>query len=134
MYLATDTFVHASHVRELGGNEGCARCHDDPARVKHRDATTGCLECHTGMVAAESRIRLPEEGMTGIAAGYMDAMHGLCIKCHEEKIENQPVNYGPEFARCSNCHRDADGSELQQTAPRVVKETIAGVEPSEESG
>ena len=80
MYADTDTFVHTSHTAELGGNAGCVRCHADPARIKSRDATTSCLDCHTGMVAAGSRIQLPEEGMTGFAAGYMDAMHGLCIK------------------------------------------------------
>jgi len=134
MYLETDTFVHTTHVSELGGNEACARCHGDPARVKSRDATTACLECHTEMVAAGSRIQLPEEGMTGFAAGYMDAMHLLCIKCHEEKIEKEPATYGPEFARCRNCHRDASGLELEETAPRVIKEAIAGVEPSGERG
>jgi len=134
MYLNTDTFVHTSHVRELGGNEACARCHEDPAQIKSRDATTGCLECHTEMVVADSRIQVPEEGMTGLAVGYMDAMHILCIECHEEKIETEPATYGPEFARCTNCHRDANGSELQYTAPRVLKDGIAVVEPSGESG
>jgi hypothetical protein len=134
MYAETDTFVHTSHVAELGGNGGCVRCHDDPARIKSRDATTSCLDCHTGMVAAASRIQMPETGMTGFATGYMDAMHGLCIKCHEEKFEKEPATYGAEFARCTNCHRDTDGSGLRQMAPHVVKEASAGVETREESG
>jgi Ni/Fe-hydrogenase subunit HybB-like protein len=133
MYAETDTFVHASHVAALNGNEGCVRCHDDPTRTKSRDATTRCMECHTDMVAEASRIQLPEEGITGYAAGYMDAMHGLCIKCHEEKVEQEPVSFSPEFARCSSCHRDADGSGLRQMAPHVVKETIAGVDAKEEN-
>lgn len=134
MYVETDTFVHATHTAELGDNASCVRCHDEPARIKSRDATTGCLDCHTGMVAAESRIQLPEKGMTGFATGYMDAMHGLCIKCHEEKVEQEPATYGAEFARCTSCHRDTDGSELREMAPHVVKEANAGVETREESG
>jgi Ni/Fe-hydrogenase subunit HybB-like protein len=134
MYAETDTFVHATHTAELGDNASCVRCHDEPARIKSRDATTGCLDCHTGMVAAESRIQLPEKGMTGFATGYMDAMHGLCIKCHEEKVEQEPATYGAEFARCTSCHRDTDGSELREMAPHVVKEANAGVETREESG
>jgi hypothetical protein len=133
MYAETDTFVHTSHVAALNGNDGCVRCHDDPTRVKSRDATTRCLECHTDMVAEASRIQLPEEGMTGFAVGYMDAMHGLCIKCHEEKVEQEPLSFRPEFSRCTSCHRDANGSGLRQMAPHVVKETIAGVDVEEEN-
>jgi Ni/Fe-hydrogenase subunit HybB-like protein len=135
MYSETDTFVHTSHVAQLSGNDGCVRCHDDPGSIKSRNATTSCLYCHTDMVATESRIQAPAEGMTGYATGYMDAMHGLCIKCHEEKVEKEPATYGAEFSRCTNCHRDADGSRLRQLAPYVIKEEIiAGIEEREESG
>jgi hypothetical protein len=134
MYAETDTFVHLSHVTALQGNEGCVRCHGDPAQVKTRDATTRCMECHTDMVATASRIQLPEEGMTGYAAGYMDAMHGLCVKCHEERVEKEPASFDPEFARCSSCHRDADGSGLRQMAPHVMKEIFAGVDARDENG
>jgi Ni/Fe-hydrogenase subunit HybB-like protein len=133
MYGETDTFVHSSHVAELKGNASCVRCHDDSTRAKSRDTATRCMECHTNMVATASRIQLPEEGMTGFAPGYMDAMHGLCIKCHEEKVEKEPAVFDPEFARCTSCHRDANGSGLREMAPHVVKETIAGVDAREEA-
>jgi len=134
MYLETDTFVHASHVAQMGDNDGCVRCHGDPGRIKSRKTTTGCTDCHTEMVVTDSRIQPPEGGMTGFATGYMGAMHGLCIKCHEEKVEKEPEIYGAEFSRCTNCHRDTDGSRLRQMAPYVTKETIAGIEQREESG
>jgi Ni/Fe-hydrogenase subunit HybB-like protein len=133
MYGKTDTFLHTFHVAELKGNESCVRCHDDPTRIKSRDTTTRCMECHTDSVPEASRIQLPEEGMTGFAVGYMDAMHGLCIKCHEEKVEKEPADFAPEFARCTSCHRDANGSGLRQMAPHVIRETIAGVDAREES-
>jgi len=61
-------------------------------------------------------------------------MHGLCIKCHEEKVENESATYGAEFSRCTNCHRDADGSRLREMAPYVIKETIASIEEREGNG
>jgi hypothetical protein len=79
------------------------------------------------MVATDSRIELGEEGMTGYAAGYMDAMHGLCIECHEERVETEPETYAEEFSTCTHCHRDTDGSELRQMAPYAAKETIASL-------
>jgi Ni/Fe-hydrogenase subunit HybB-like protein len=131
MYLETDTFVHTSHVSQLGGNAGCVRCHEDPGHIKSREETTRCLDCHTDMVVAESRIQVPDEGMTGYAAGYMDAMHGLCIKCHEEQVEKEPATYAAEFATCTSCHRDEDGSRLRELAPyAAVEHTIAGQRPA----
>ncbi len=126
MYIETDIFGHGSHVARLDGNDGCTRCHEDSSRIKSRDTTKGCLDCHTEMVATESRIELGEEGMTGRAAGYMDAMHGLCIGCHKEKVETEPATYAEEFSTCTHCHRDTDGSELRQMAP-YAKETIASL-------
>jgi Ni/Fe-hydrogenase subunit HybB-like protein len=134
MYSETDIFVHASHVAQLEGNDGCGRCHEDPALVKARNTTKACLDCHAEMVAAESRVEEPEEGMTGYAVGYLDAMHDLCIKCHEEKVEKEPATYGTAFSACANCHRDTDGSELRQTAPYVDKGTVAGLTKTESSG
>jgi hypothetical protein len=126
MYVETDIFGHGSHIAKLDGNDGCARCHEDSSLIKNRDTTTSCLDCHAEMVATESRIEPPKEGMTGYAAGYMDAMHGLCIGCHEERIKTEPATYGDEFSTCTSCHRDGDGSELRQMAPYTQKEeTIA---------
>jgi hypothetical protein len=127
MYIETDIFDHGAHVAKLNGNDGCGRCHKDPSRIKSRDTTRSCLDCHSAMVATESRIKPPKEGMTGYAAGYMDAMHGLCIGCHEEKVKTEPATYAKEFSTCTHCHRDTDGSELRQVAPYVTKETIASL-------
>ena len=84
------------------------------------------------MVAADSRVEEPEEGMTGYAAGYMDAMHNLCINCHEEKVAEEPEKYSPNLSTCTNCHRDGDDSQLREMAPYVTKETVAGVTTQEE--
>jgi Ni/Fe-hydrogenase subunit HybB-like protein len=134
MYSETDIFGHGSHISKLGGNDGCDRCHSDSNPIKSRETATVCVDCHMEMVTAESRIEEPEGGMTGYAAGYMDAMHGLCIACHEEKVKTEPATYGANFAECTNCHRDSDGSRLRKLAPYAPKGTIASLTMQEESG
>jgi hypothetical protein len=122
MYTETDIFGHGSHVAKLDGNDGCVRCHEDSSRSKSRATAKTCLDCHSEMVVTESRIELGEDGMTGYATGYTDAMHGLCIACHEERVKTEPATYAEEFSTCTHCHRDTDGSELRQMAPYAQKE------------
>ncbi len=120
MYLQTDTFSHSSHVAKLQGNDSCTRCHKNGNEVKKRSTATRCIDCHADMVAEGSTVRLPEGGMTGYAAGYMDAMHGLCIECHQHKVKEDPHKYGKGFSDCLNCHRDGDESRLRRMAPYVT--------------
>jgi len=112
MYVTTDIFDHESHVGNLHGNESCARCHQDPGEIKSRETALGCAECHEDMLAADSPVNLPEHELQGLATGYMDAMHGLCIRCHETTLD-----YFPGFAQCANCHRDIDATRFQRMSP-----------------
>jgi hypothetical protein len=116
MYEVTDTFDHAYHVDRLGGNSGCVQCHADEPDRKTRQTAKACQACHAGMMVEGSRVRAPEQGMTGFAPGYMDAMHGLCIACHEEEAQNRNR---PHFARCDICHRPE--IEPVDTAQLVLK-------------
>ncbi|MCP4198423.1 MAG: Ni/Fe-hydrogenase cytochrome b subunit [Proteobacteria bacterium] len=117
MYSETDTFSHSLHVEKLEGNAGCIRCHADPQKVKTRDTTTPCITCHKDMIVEGSIVPKGEKGLTGMAAGYMDAMHGLCIRCHEQNIKDHPETYKEPFAQCLNCHRDASNLDLSQRGP-----------------
>ena len=76
---------------------------------------TRCIGCHEytvaeGMEAAIGEMRrTPDELFDQIeamvAAGYMDAMHGLCIDCHKEK----EAELGrPHHHECATCHVDGD--------------------------
>jgi hypothetical protein len=121
MYAMTDTFDHALHVDKLGGNAGCVDCHRDDREVKSRETALACAECHADMIIADSLIAPPDEGLQGFAAGYMDAMHGLCITCHEQTLAENPEQFDPAFAECANCHRDIDGSRFRQMKPYVVR-------------
>ncbi len=120
MYLESDIFVHSRHISLLGGNHGCAKCHDATAGAKTRASAKACGDCHREMVKPGSVIAPAEGGLRGMAAGYMDAMHGLCITCHKQKIAEQPLLYRRSFAECANCHRDLDGAQLRQMAPYVA--------------
>ena len=61
----------------------------------------------------------PEGGMSGVAPGYTEAMHGLCVGCHEKKTRKEPAKFGRWFEECSNCHRDTSKSDLEAMAPYV---------------
>ena len=51
------------------------------------------------------------------APGYMDAMHGLCLTCHQEQAKAEPVKLGEAFGECTTCHRELDGTVLRRLAP-----------------
>jgi Ni/Fe-hydrogenase subunit HybB-like protein len=117
MYVESDIFNHASHVAKLGDNASCTRCHDVTTGAKTRSSSKPCGDCHREMVKAGSTIPAPKGGLQGFAGSYMDAMHGLCINCHKQKVEENPQNYPRSFAECAQCHRDIDGSQLRQMNP-----------------
>jgi len=106
MYAPTDIFNHDFHIGKLGGNDGCTECHRDARKTKGRDTALACAECHADMIVADSLVRPPSGGLEGLAVGYMDAMHGLCITCHQQKVEENPLQYDRRFAECAHCHRD----------------------------
>jgi len=120
MYLATDIFDHSGHIDKLDGNQSCVRCHPDSAAVKSRDTALACTECHADMVVEDSLVSLPAGGMCGLATGYMDAMHGICIACHERHVAEEPDKYPVSFAQCANCHRDIDATRLHEMEPYVT--------------
>lgn len=119
MYETTDTFDHTVHVYKLGGNASCAVCHPDPSQVKTRESSLSCWECHGDMVVEGSIVPTTESGLVGFAPGYVEAMHGLCARCHETYSKDQPERYGDAFGRCDFCHRDARDRNHRRLAPYV---------------
>jgi Ni/Fe-hydrogenase subunit HybB-like protein len=120
MYLTTDIFSHSTHIARLNGTSGCSKCHDPAARVRTRETAKACGSCHQDMVNAGSIVRPRQEG-TGEAAGYLQAMHGLCITCHKQKLAEDPQRYPRGFADCATCHRDIDGRQLRRMSPYVAR-------------
>jgi hypothetical protein len=100
MFAVTDTFNHRYHIAHLDGNRGCGRCHLDSAGIKNRETAAHCVVCHAGMVVEESLIK-PKDGLRGLAPGYRDAMHGLCVGCHKSA---RARSSGSHMSRCDTCH------------------------------
>jgi Ni/Fe-hydrogenase subunit HybB-like protein len=121
MHLATDTFDHSNHIARLDGNSGCPRCHEDALNAKTRENAKACDSCHQETAAKQSIIHTKRTKTDGSAVGYMDAMHGLCITCHEQKLAEEPQSFRQGFADCANCHRDIDGSQLRSMRPYSSK-------------
>ncbi len=103
MYEVTDTFSHEVHERELGGRASCVACHPDPGAAKGRDTARPCDECHRFAAPEETLVRATMDLGPGLAPGYMDAMHGLCLRCHLE--QDEAASAEPYLGRCATCHR-----------------------------
>ncbi len=129
MYLETDLFNHSFHIDRLKGNAGCVRCHPNSKAAKTRASAEKCETCHEKMWVKGSRVKTSEMRMTGMASGYMDAMHGLCVKCHEKKHEEEPARFDASFKSCRYCHRDLSKQELRRTAPYPLEEQTHDEKP-----
>lgn len=117
MFSMSDTFDHDQHVDKMGGNDACIECHTDPGAVKSRTTAVACLECHKAMAVEGSFIKATGSPVLDLAPGYMDALHGLCVDCHEDRVKNHDAH--PALARCETCHREMDPKEVKKLAPHV---------------
>jgi Ni/Fe-hydrogenase subunit HybB-like protein len=108
MWSPSDIFDHDAHaavLEDAGAGDPCAACH--PAgEGKRAETTPVCATdgCHVGrraLVQAGSRVTLEEPGRPRHAAGYMDAMHELCIACHRERAAELGR---PRHGECATCH------------------------------
>jgi hypothetical protein len=117
MYSQTDIFRHSSHVQKLGGNRGCDRCHVDSEMIKTRDNSNSCINCHIPRPEASLIIQPKQKELKGLAVGYMNAMHGLCKRCHQMMVEENPQEYGRSFAECAQCHEEPGSSYLHELSP-----------------
>ncbi|MFO7892681.1 MAG: Ni/Fe-hydrogenase cytochrome b subunit [Longimicrobiales bacterium] len=119
MYAPTPLFDHDLHETALGGSESCGECHEDAA-VKSYETATECGECHEAPAAARAADAViePPDGHWQDAVGYMDAMHGLCVTCHERALADSPDQYPADLDRCGTCHDPDRREQLRQLAPR----------------
>ncbi|MFH1763882.1 MAG: NrfD/PsrC family molybdoenzyme membrane anchor subunit [Gemmatimonadota bacterium] len=129
MYEPRSVFDHELHVERLGGNEGCVECHSDGAEVKSYETITECSECHQEEIAKRAFLEAPERRW-GDAVGYMDAMHGLCVECHDRKTLAVQGEHPETLNRCMTCH-DVDWREdVRRMEPHRRQEDRMAVEHS----
>jgi hypothetical protein len=122
MYEPRSIFDHDIHAEGLGGNEGCAECHVGEAEVKSYETITECSDCHEAEIAARAFIEKPEPRWSE-AVGYMDAMHTLCVECHERESLANPGEHPENLNRCMTCH-DVDWREAVRE--RMPKRSTGG--------
>jgi hypothetical protein len=91
--------------------------------VKNCETATGCTECHDCPASSSQIVAAPGRTWRD-APGYVDAMHGLCVTCHEKRTELSPGRYSEVLKRCDNCH-DADlALELTSMIPAREPESL----------
>ncbi len=125
MWSVTDIFQHDAHVHELerlGALDPCDACHPGGGQPRARETAATCTVegCHQHELALSregSRIKPEDVSRSRSAAGYMDAMHTLCVECHKEKA----LEIGrPHHGDCATCHRDTPG--IEATVLQHVRE------------
>ncbi len=109
MYTNGDAFRHNWHSSPEGANISCAECHDgktSKGREFYGDSTRAralCEKCHKDMFTEGMAIR---QAATYKTASYTDAMHKLCVGCHETRLSGDALlkQRKPNLAVCSTCH------------------------------
>ncbi len=98
MYQSTDAFRHDWHASPSGARLACYQCH--PRGVVRSAATAKpCTDCHRGLVPVGAAIQVKHYR----AVSYVQAMHELCVGCHQKSAREQNK---PELARCAMCHKE----------------------------
>jgi len=117
MYEPTSLFDHASHVRSVVPSNGCVECHSPEHAVKSYETATACADCHELQSVPGPIIEAPHDRWAD-AVGYMDAMHDLCITCHERNVQESPNDYSAELHTCAYCHAADRGRQILELTPR----------------
>lgn len=102
MYNLGDAFKHDWHASKIGANLQCFDCHPN-GEYKTMDNAKTCKDCHDNMATPESTIEITK--YTKITS-YVDAMHKMCINCHEQKLAEDfdLQKRKPNLVLCKNCH------------------------------
>jgi Ni/Fe-hydrogenase subunit HybB-like protein len=123
MWSPTAIFRHDWHVDTIerrGQRNPCVSCHQDQTKPRSEQTAAACTAegCHRDQLALNregSRVSPENPDRYRAAAGYMDAMHGLCVKCHKERaLELERPHHGD----CATCHRDRDESGIEDLERR----------------
>ncbi len=103
MNRESSIFDHKLHIARLENGPGCGACHTDVDQPKDVAKSKACVDCHTKMVPQGATIRPRDHARFAVAVGYTEAMHGLCVKCHEKRSKDVSVS-NKKLGECATCH------------------------------
>ncbi|MBN2382632.1 Ni/Fe-hydrogenase cytochrome b subunit [bacterium] len=112
MFESTDIFDHKLHIQTMGDNDSCQKCHRDRSLVHSKANSVPCSTCHQNMKAEDSLISTDEDDEQRFAPGYMNALHDLCLPCHQDEEQLEP-DWEDRLSLCSRCHQTHPASENQ---------------------
>lgn len=115
MYTEGDAFNHDWHSSQGGANLKCFDCHETG---KHKSAESAkkkvddCRPCHKDVIPPYAYFKI-ENYKT---ASYTDAMHIMCITCHEERLSIDTLlqQNKPNLALCITCHPKGETMEIEK--------------------
>jgi hypothetical protein len=110
MYQAADAFRHDWHASPDGGNIPCVKCHEN-GEERLATNTIGCDNCHEDLFPLGADIEVQQY----MAPSYTDAMHGLCVECHDRKA--QELVDKADLGQCATCH--------EPDKPKYMKDQVA---------
>ncbi|MEJ2216634.1 MAG: cytochrome c3 family protein [Gemmatimonadota bacterium] len=108
MLTETVIFDHTFHMQAVADsdtlrglyppNESCTVCHTGSS-VKTAANAKPCLDCHD----ADTNWAVDEDTIADLihAPGFLQAMHGKCLGCHQQEAVKQNR---PALRDCSTCH------------------------------
>ncbi len=97
MFQPYDAFRHDWHASPSGANISCGRCHREGTH-KNEENVVSCDTCHQNLIPPAALIKVDQY----TAMSYVDAMHGLCVTCHNQQAVALDK---PCLGRCATCHK-----------------------------
>jgi len=116
MYTSSDVFRHDWHADPAGGNIACQECHPSNLPRAAAGAKT-CDQCHSDLLPEGAQIEI----INYDAPAYTDAMHILCIDCHQK--EAQQSSERQDLDLCTACHVTRQLSQMPSQAERFFEDT-----------
>ncbi len=104
VYRGPVSFTHGKHVDDY--KLECGQCHHDDSGeplkdFRPSDEIDNCIDCHYLEGLLRGQI-LAETSQEEVLEHYPNAIHQMCISCHQERNNLTHTLFAPEA--CRGCH------------------------------
>ena len=79
-----------------------------------------CTECHDDMIPDGTAIEITRYA----TASYVDAMHGMCVDCHQTRSESGAKAEWADLALCTKCHTDRLPEYWSEKTREILRDTV----------